>query len=235
MAELHSRRVSWRTVSVLLVGAVLGAAVISPGVGLAAKFLTKKKADNRYLNTDEAYTKAQADTQFLTDPEADARFLTQSEADSRYSQPGPIVLFHNGPWGVSENSNGTTVSFGSRGWKFDPDAGSSLEGTTNLVAPVEVGGSSYGLQQVEICYRTPFNAPDKVDQTRIESMRDQQDPVVLVSDLTDRTSVNVACYTVAVPAPSIAQGSLTLAVRYDYADFANFMEVRSVTTTWIPV
>lgn len=42
-----------RLTVLVVVGSLLGAMVLTPGMGLAAKFLTKKKADKRYLNVKE--------------------------------------------------------------------------------------------------------------------------------------------------------------------------------------
>jgi hypothetical protein len=42
-----------RTVALVVVGTLIGASVLAPTVGWAAKFLTKKKADKRYVNTKE--------------------------------------------------------------------------------------------------------------------------------------------------------------------------------------
>jgi hypothetical protein len=42
-----------RAAALLVAGTLIGASVLAPTVGLAARFLTKKKADKRYLNTNE--------------------------------------------------------------------------------------------------------------------------------------------------------------------------------------
>jgi hypothetical protein len=42
-------RIRWRSLPLILIGLIAGAVVLSPAVGNAAKFLTKKKADKRYL------------------------------------------------------------------------------------------------------------------------------------------------------------------------------------------
>lgn len=42
-----------RLVALLAAGMVLAALMLTPGMSVAAKFLTKKKADRRYLNVRE--------------------------------------------------------------------------------------------------------------------------------------------------------------------------------------
>jgi hypothetical protein len=42
-----------RAAALLVVGTLIGAIVLAPTVGLAARFLTRKKADKRYVNTNE--------------------------------------------------------------------------------------------------------------------------------------------------------------------------------------
>ncbi|MGH2677424.1 MAG: hypothetical protein ACRDHB_03555 [Actinomycetota bacterium] len=52
-----------RAAALLVVGTLIGASVLAPTVGMAARFLTKKKADKRYLNTNEVLVAgATADT-----------------------------------------------------------------------------------------------------------------------------------------------------------------------------
>jgi ABC-type transport system substrate-binding protein len=50
------RRLSRRSVPLLLAGIIGGAAVLSPVMGSAATFLTKKKADKRYLGNSAVAT-----------------------------------------------------------------------------------------------------------------------------------------------------------------------------------
>ena len=49
-------RITWRAIPLVLVGLVAGAFLLSPVVGHAANFLTKKKADRRYLNNNTVLT-----------------------------------------------------------------------------------------------------------------------------------------------------------------------------------
>lgn len=57
MNLLHERRrLSRRSVPLLLAGIIGGAAVLSPVMGSAAAFLTKKKADRRYLGNSAVVT-----------------------------------------------------------------------------------------------------------------------------------------------------------------------------------
>ena len=48
-ADSRPRLLGWRGGTLLLVGVLIGALAISPGVGFAAKALTKQKAQKRYL------------------------------------------------------------------------------------------------------------------------------------------------------------------------------------------
>jgi hypothetical protein len=50
------RRTTWRAVAVLTAGIIGGAAVLTPAVGGAAAFLTKKKADKKYLQNSTMVT-----------------------------------------------------------------------------------------------------------------------------------------------------------------------------------
>lgn len=50
------RRLTWRSVPVLLAGIIGGAAVLTPAMGSAAAFLTKAKADKRYLGNSAIVT-----------------------------------------------------------------------------------------------------------------------------------------------------------------------------------
>jgi hypothetical protein len=43
------RRLTGRSVALMVAGAILGASLLTPAVSTAAAFLTKKKADRRYL------------------------------------------------------------------------------------------------------------------------------------------------------------------------------------------
>ena len=45
----RSRLFGWRGVTLIVVGVALGALTIAPGLGLAAKFLTKQQVKKRYL------------------------------------------------------------------------------------------------------------------------------------------------------------------------------------------
>jgi hypothetical protein len=49
-------RITWRAIPLILVGLVAGAFLLSPAVGQAAAFLTKKKADRRYLGNNTVLT-----------------------------------------------------------------------------------------------------------------------------------------------------------------------------------
>ena len=49
-------RIRWRSLPLILVGLIAGAFVLSPAVGQAAAFLTKKKADKRYLGNNIVVT-----------------------------------------------------------------------------------------------------------------------------------------------------------------------------------
>jgi hypothetical protein len=52
------RLFGWRGVVLVLVGVSLGALTIAPGVGLAAKFLTKQQVKKRYLGNTTIVTQA---------------------------------------------------------------------------------------------------------------------------------------------------------------------------------
>lgn len=57
MNLLHQpRRVSRRGVALLVAGLIAGAAVLTPALGSAAAFLTKKKGDKRYLQNTSVVT-----------------------------------------------------------------------------------------------------------------------------------------------------------------------------------
>jgi hypothetical protein len=53
-------RIGWRSLPLLVAGMIAGAFVLSPAVGEAAQFLTKKKADRRYLGNTVVSTVTQA-------------------------------------------------------------------------------------------------------------------------------------------------------------------------------
>jgi hypothetical protein len=55
-----SRRVTRRTIPLLLAGIIGGAALLTPAVGSAAAFLTKAKGDKRYLNNSSIVATTQA-------------------------------------------------------------------------------------------------------------------------------------------------------------------------------
>lgn len=48
--------IRWRSVPLILAGLIAGAFVLSPAVGEAAQFLTKKKGDKRYLQNNAVVT-----------------------------------------------------------------------------------------------------------------------------------------------------------------------------------
>jgi hypothetical protein len=52
-------RIGWRSLPLLVAGLIAGAFVLSPAVGEAAQFLTKKKADRRYLQNTSVATSTQ--------------------------------------------------------------------------------------------------------------------------------------------------------------------------------
>ncbi len=49
-------RLTWRSAPLVLAGMIAGAVLLSPAVGGAAAFLTKKKADKRYLGNNTVVT-----------------------------------------------------------------------------------------------------------------------------------------------------------------------------------
>jgi hypothetical protein len=52
----NAPRITWRAIPLVLVGLIAGAFLLSPAVGQAAAFLTKKRADRRYLGNNTVLT-----------------------------------------------------------------------------------------------------------------------------------------------------------------------------------
>lgn len=243
MRDLSGPRLTWRSIPLVLAAMVPGAALITPGVGLAAKFLTRKKADNRYLNVDEAFTRTEADTRFLTQAEADAlfltptegetQFLTQAEGEALFLSQGQIVLSQVGPW-VGQNADvlasDVEVTVISNGF-----AGSEFEALMQLLAPRQVGGQAYGLKDVEICYRLDDGSGDKLDSTTVTDNRTGAS-TTLVSHDTEGTATTDTCYTVGPATPTAPQGSLMLrlTIAINSAGTDRIL-IRNVKTTWVPV
>lgn len=57
-ASARPRLLGWRGAVLIVVGLMLGALTIAPGVGLAAKFLTKQQVKKRYLGNTTIVTQA---------------------------------------------------------------------------------------------------------------------------------------------------------------------------------
>jgi hypothetical protein len=54
----RSRLLGWRGATLIAVGVVVGSLVLAPGIGMAAKFLTKNQVKKRYLGNTVVVTQA---------------------------------------------------------------------------------------------------------------------------------------------------------------------------------
>jgi hypothetical protein len=136
-----------RLTALMVVGSLLGALVLTPGVSLAAKFLTKKKADKRYLNVKEVVAAGST-----IDTDIDDFFETEftSLVSAPIIAPSGGVLVIVGQVGASSEAlsspelglrlrvDGVSVTSGDQGQGF---GGEDIEVTNGLTAAVSVAAA----------------------------------------------------------------------------------------------
>ncbi len=146
--DLGSRPITRRSLPAIVAGIVIGALVITPGVGLAGKFLTKKKADKRYVNVgpEAAALKTRA-VEASNDP-ADISlggpFTDVLSASLTVPGPGQLIAQASaGMLGVTASSGGCRFRLGGTTMGQEP-YGSTSSGVNMLIpllarAPVGAG------------------------------------------------------------------------------------------------
>ncbi|MGH2683910.1 MAG: hypothetical protein ACRDJP_00395 [Actinomycetota bacterium] len=220
-----------RSISLLVVGTLLGTLL----VGSAVAHVGGVRHLIKHLKK-TFYTEAEADERFLTDGEGDDRFLTPAEAEAGFLPKGEITLSQAGPWMATGSAE---VTMPSTYVQINPTASSDVSARLLLTAPVSIGGTSYALRDVEICYAVEDGTGgDKIDSTAFFDFV-PSGSTVMFTDETDRTSTSFspfACYTVTDPSPNVPTGSPTVLLSFFYDDdTTDTLSIKSATATWVPV
>ena len=213
--------VGGRGIVVVVAAAVLGM-VLSTGVESAPKPLTKKKAMKLFYPRDEA----------------DAKFLDQSEGDGRYHRQGNVVISHNGPWAFNEAFQPAVVADDVSSVAIKPNGPGTVGVILHLVAPVNLGMRTYGLQSVSVCYKlfsSSGSAADEIDKTEVWEQAPVDPTPSPVVDDTDRTSTTGDCYSVSPASPYVptSQGSLVFHLRYEPDHANDELNIYGVRATWV--
>jgi len=132
-----------RAAALLVVGTLIGASVLAPTVGLAARFLTKKKADKRYLNTQEVVVAgATTDVQV---PVNSTSFTSQLSAPITAPSNGSLLIVGDVHAAVIQRSlafqlrlDGTPVTSEPTAHTMGSATAITLTTTTGLTATIPV-------------------------------------------------------------------------------------------------
>lgn len=122
-------RIGWRSLPLLVAGLIAGAFVLSPAVGEAATFLTKKKADKRYLGNNIV---AQA-TQTI--PNNEGGTITVSCPPGRQATGGGMDSpLTPGPTSILYLEESKPVLFGVRAVGWNIEVGNPTSSPVNVTA-----------------------------------------------------------------------------------------------------
>ncbi len=99
-----------------------------------------------------------------------------------------------------------------------------------LDGPTSIGGQTYGIKSVEICY----TGIDTVIQSTVVSAYMPTAFTALIASPTDHSTTPAACYTVSDGTPNAFIGSAVVELQVDFAT-DSFIGIGAVTTTWTPI
>lgn len=151
---------------------------------------------------------------------------------SAFMPSGDIVTQHHGPW-AGAYAVGPTVSYGNTSMTLSwTEAAADRIAVLSLPAPSAIGGTTYGLKEIEICHLDSENAD--IDATKVldTAISGTSTPI---DDQTDRPLTAPGCYTVAPPGGVGAViGVMQLWLQIDFTG-AGYIGIVSVRATWAPV
>ena len=102
----------------------------------------------------------------------------------------------------------------------------------HLVGPVVLGGRSYGLNNVDMCYLV--SPEEAIEGTAIYGQLDGLPHHVNDDSVVHSSSSQADCYTVTPNSPIEPVGSLLLVLKFNAHAIGDFMDIGKVTATWTP-